>query len=76
MIGEFEYDKKTVMVTPMKDFYITPGKGTKQIRIAYVLNTKDLAEAMDVLRRGVEAYNSKQSQKSVEPTSSSAKVIA
>lgn len=57
MIGKFTYKGKTVMVTPMKDFYITPGKGTKQIRIAYVLNTKALAEAMDVLKRGVEAYN-------------------
>lgn len=59
MIGQFSYEGKTVMVTPMKDFYITPGLGTKQIRIAYVLNTKDLAEAMDVLKRGVEAYNRK-----------------
>lgn len=59
MIGKFSYKGKTVMVTPMKDFYITKGYGTRQIRIAYVLNTKALAEAMDVLRRGVEAYNSK-----------------
>jgi aspartate aminotransferase len=59
MISEFSYKGKTVMVTPMKDFYITPGLGTKEIRIAYVLNTKDLTEAMDVLARGVEAYNSK-----------------
>jgi len=57
LIGRFRYQNKTVMVTPMKDFYITPGKGTRQIRIAYVLNTKALAEAMEVLRRGVEAYN-------------------
>ena len=68
MIGEFEYNGKTVMVTPMKDFYITPGMGTKQIRIAYVLNTADLAEAMDVLRRGVEAYNEKRSKKSENAT--------
>jgi len=59
MIGEFSFEGKTVMVTPMKDFYITPGKGTKQIRIAYVLNTKDLKEAMEVLAKGVEAYNKK-----------------
>jgi len=57
MISEFSYQKKTVMVTPMKDFYISPNKGISEIRIAYVLNTKDLSAAMDVLARGVEAYN-------------------
>lgn len=59
MIGEFNYKGRTVMVTPMKDFYITPGCGKNEIRIAYVLNTKDLSSAMDVLARGVAAYNSK-----------------
>jgi aspartate aminotransferase len=59
MIGEFTYKGATVMVTPMKDFYITSGKGQQEIRIAYVLNTKDLKVAMDILARGVEAYKSR-----------------
>ena len=59
MIGEFQYKGATVMVTPMKDFYISKGKGTQEIRIAYVLNTKDLTVAMEVLARGVAAYNAK-----------------
>jgi aspartate aminotransferase len=57
MVGKFRFKGKTVMVTPMKDFYITSGKGRQEIRIACVLNIKDLKEAMDVLGRGVEAYN-------------------
>ncbi len=56
MISEFSYKGKTVMVTPMEDFYITPGRGRNQIRIAYVLNTKDLKEAMDIFKRGLEAF--------------------
>lgn len=60
MISKFSYKGQTVMVTPMQDFYITPGRGKSEIRIAYVLNTKDLANAMDVLRRGVEAYLKRQ----------------
>jgi aspartate aminotransferase len=56
MISKFRHNKQTVMVTPMQDFYITPGLGKSEIRIAYVLNTKDLATAMDLLRRGVEEY--------------------
>ncbi len=57
MIGKFTYKGATVMVTPMRDFYISQGKGKNEIRIAYVLNTKDLKQAMDVLARGVEEYN-------------------
>jgi aspartate aminotransferase len=56
LIAEFSYQKKTVMITPMQDFYITPGLGKNEIRIAYVLNTKDLTVAMDLLKRGLQAY--------------------
>lgn len=59
MISEFSYKKKTVMVTPMKDFYLTSGRGISEIRIAYVLNTTALGVAMDLLKRGVKAYNAK-----------------
>jgi aspartate aminotransferase len=56
MISKFNYKGKTVMVTPMQDFYITPGLGHSEIRIAYVLDGKDLKEAMEILKRGLEAY--------------------
>ena len=56
LIGKFVYKGKTVMVTPMEDFYITPGRGKNEIRIAYVLNVNDLKEAMEILKRGLEAY--------------------
>jgi aspartate aminotransferase len=56
MIGEFSYRGQTVMVTPMRDFYISEGRGLNEIRIAYVLNVQQLRQAMEVLRRGVEAY--------------------
>lgn len=56
MVSEFSYKGKTVMVTPMQDFYITPGRGHSEIRLAYVLDSKDLKEAMEILRRGLEAY--------------------
>lgn len=56
MIGKFSYQNKTVMVTPMQDFYISPGLGKSEIRVAYVLSTRDLARAMGVLSKGVEAY--------------------
>jgi aspartate aminotransferase len=56
MVSKFSYKGKTVMVTPMQDFYITPGRGHSEIRLAYVLDSKELKEAMEILRRGLEAY--------------------
>ncbi|MDR3642740.1 MAG: pyridoxal phosphate-dependent aminotransferase [Candidatus Doudnabacteria bacterium] len=56
MVSEFSYKGKTVMVTPMQDFYITPGRGRSEIRLAYVLDSRLLKEAMEILRRGLEAY--------------------
>lgn len=59
MLTDFNYDGKTVMVAPGPGFYASPNKGRSECRIAYVLNTGDLKDAMDILKRGVEAYNSK-----------------
>ncbi len=59
MISEFSYKGKTVMVTPMQDFYITPGRGHSEIRVAYVLDSKILKEAMEILREGLKAYLAK-----------------
>lgn len=56
LIGKFSYQGKTVMVTPMQDFYITPGLGKSEIRLAYVLKPKALKDAVDLLKRGLEAY--------------------
>ena len=46
MLTEFSVDNKTVMVAPGPGFYATPGRGVDECRIAYVLNTDDLADAM------------------------------
>jgi aspartate aminotransferase len=55
-LNEFEYDGATVMMAPAAGFYTTPGAGKDQVRIAYVLNKEDLAKALEVLRRALEAY--------------------
>ncbi|MEW6610733.1 MAG: pyridoxal phosphate-dependent aminotransferase [Patescibacteria group bacterium] len=56
MLGEFSWQRKTTFVTPGEDFYLTKAKGRNEVRIAYVLNTKDLQVAMEVLQRGLKAY--------------------
>lgn len=57
LLTEFEDHGETVMFSPGHSFYATPGKGTNEIRIAYVLKEEDLARAMDLLALGIEAYN-------------------
>jgi aspartate aminotransferase len=56
LIRDFKYKNETVMISPMRDFYITPGLGKNEIRIAYVLSTRDLKKAMEILRRALKAY--------------------
>ena len=55
-LNEFEYDGATVMMAPAAGFYTTPGAGKDQVRIAYVLNKEDLAKALEVLGKALEAY--------------------
>lgn len=57
MLTDFDVDGKTTMVAPAAGFYASPGKGVDEVRIAYVLNEKDLEDAMDILLRGVEEYS-------------------
>lgn len=57
LLNDFEHNGKTVMVAPGPGFYATPGMGQSECRIAYVLKTSDLKDAMDILKRGVEAFN-------------------
>lgn len=57
LISEFQDQAETVMLSPMPDFYITPGLGTNEIRIAYVLNIKALQRAMAILQSALLAYS-------------------
>ena len=57
MLEEFSDRGETVMLTPGEGFYATPGKGTNEARIAYVLEQDRLERAMELLALGIEAYN-------------------
>lgn len=57
MIEEFAHENETVLVAPAPGFYATPGKGEKEIRIAYVLNVNDLRRALELLKIAIEQYN-------------------
>ena len=56
LLEEFEHNNQTVMLAPASGFYSTPGLGTDEVRIAYVLNTDDLKNAMETLAEALKVY--------------------
>ncbi|HYX09759.1 MAG TPA: pyridoxal phosphate-dependent aminotransferase [Bacteroidales bacterium] len=56
MLSDFNYKNQTVMVAPATGFYATPGLGQDEVRIAYVLRTDDLKNAMECLETGLKEY--------------------
>ncbi|MBQ2363754.1 MAG: pyridoxal phosphate-dependent aminotransferase [Bacteroidaceae bacterium] len=55
-LSEFQWEGATVMMAPASGFYTTPGAGRNQVRLAYVLKKEDLARALVVLAKALEAY--------------------
>jgi aspartate aminotransferase len=56
ILREFELDGKSVMMAPGGGFYVSPGGGSREVRIAYVLRSEDLVEAVRVLAAALDAY--------------------
>ncbi|MDI6839518.1 MAG: pyridoxal phosphate-dependent aminotransferase [bacterium] len=56
LLTEFNVDGKTTMIAPADGFYVTPGKGKNEARIAYVLEEKELRDALFILREGLKTY--------------------
>lgn len=59
-LTDFRLDGETVMLAPAAGFYMTPGLGRNQVRIAYVLNCRDLSRALFLLERALEGYPGRQ----------------
>ena len=57
LLESFQLDGKTVMMAPGAGFYASEGLGHDEVRIAYVLNNKDLAMAIECLDAGLREYN-------------------
>ncbi len=56
MLEKFSYNNETVMLAPATGFYSTPGAGSNEVRLAYVLNQDDLKKALTCLEKGLEEY--------------------
>ncbi len=55
-LSDFRYKNQTIFMAPASGFYVTPGLGKNEVRIAYVLNIQDLENAVIVLEKALEAY--------------------
>ena len=56
LLTDFRKDNATIMLAPASGFYTTPGLGKNEIRLAYVLNEKDINAAMDCLEEALKQY--------------------
>lgn len=56
LLKDFSYQGETVMLAPASGFYSTPEKGKNEVRLAYVLKKEDLAKAVTIIEKGLEAY--------------------
>ena len=56
LLESYNLNGETVMIAPAKGFYSSPGMGLNQVRIAYVLNKKDLIAAVNILKEALVVY--------------------
>lgn len=56
LLESFSHEGQTVMLAPATGFYSTPGMGTKEVRLAYVLNVAAINSAMDCLEEALKVY--------------------
>ena len=56
LLEDFSRNGATIMMAPASGFYATRGKGTNEVRLAYVLNLDDINGAMDCLEAALIRY--------------------
>jgi len=56
LLTDFDVNNETMMVAPANGFYSNPKLGERQVRIAYVLNGKDIKKAIHILAEGLKVY--------------------
>lgn len=56
ILESFTHNNSTIMMAPATGFYSTKGAGQNQVRMAYVLNTTDLQNAMTCLQEALKVY--------------------
>jgi aspartate aminotransferase len=67
MLKDFEHDGETVCLAPGEGFYVTPGLGIDEVRIAFMYDADTLARAMAVVDSAVAAYPARRDIEAVVP---------
>lgn len=58
LLTDFRLNNETVMLTPATGFYADAGLGTAEVRIAYVLNARDLKKSIEIIKCALQKYSS------------------
>mgnify|MGYP003684163509 CR=1 FL=1 len=56
ILDSYSFEGSTVMMAPAEGFYASPDLGTREVRLAYVLEKNKLKKAVEVLRHALEEY--------------------
>ena len=56
LLESFSYQNQTLILSPANGFYQTPGLGKQEVRIAYVINRRDLDAAFTCLEHALREY--------------------
>lgn len=56
LLSDFALNGRTLMVAPAPAFYVTPGRGQQEVRIAYVRDIPDLHDACTILEEALRHY--------------------
>ena len=56
LLESFTLDGETIMLSPLQGFYVTPGHGANEVRLAFVLDEERLARAVRILSEGLQQF--------------------
>jgi len=56
LLTDFSHNKQTVMLAPADGFYTSPNLGKDEVRIAFVLNSEKLIEAIKIIGLALKEY--------------------
>jgi aspartate aminotransferase len=56
LIAEYDYEGETVLLAPAQGFYVTPGKGINEVRLAFMLKIDHLKRSLLILKQALEVY--------------------
>jgi aspartate aminotransferase len=56
LLEEFSYNNQTIMLAPATGFYANKSLGKQQVRLAYILNTEALKNAIECMKEALKTY--------------------